>query len=47
MGKTNNKPQNIKSNSFTNNFKTFKNHTGVVFHLSKFLIKSELFFFKF
>ena len=35
MGKMNNKLQNIKSNSFKNNFKTLKNHIKPVFHLSK------------
>ena len=35
MEKMNNKLQNIKSNSFKNNFKTLKNHTYIVYHLSK------------
>ena len=39
MGKSNNKLQNIKSNSFKNNlktnFKTLKNHTNTICHLSK------------
>ena len=35
MGKMNNKLQNIKSNSFKNNFKTLKNHTSEVYYLSQ------------